>query len=129
MQTSSVPFKIDDAYAGFGEVEGVLALESTGLKLEFQARDNLIGVVKSGIKELIVPLDQIEEIGFKKSLFGNKLTVRVTSMSLFEALPGQSPTEVSLGIRRKHADNALALVSRIRLTMADEKYRAAWEEA
>ena len=129
MQVSSLPFRIDDVYGGFGEVEGILTLEKEGLKLEFQTRDNLLGVLKSDVKEIVLGLNQIDEMGFKKGLFGNKLTIRVKGMKLLEAIPHQNMAEICLSIKRRHVETALSIVSRAKLEVADQKYRKAFQEA
>ncbi len=125
----SIPFKIREAYQGFGEVEGIIRLEDCGLKIESQARDNFIGLIKSRIKVVLIPLDCLEEIGFKKGIFGNKMTLRVSSLELLSQFPYHDMGEISISIKRKHVDAAIELVSKIRLSVADKKYQEACEMA
>lgn len=125
--TKSIPFKIGDAYQGFGEVEGLIRLEDDGLKIESQAKDNFIGLIKSQVKYVLIPLDRLEEIGFKKSIFGNKLTLRVSSLEMLHQFPYHDMGEITMSVKRKHADAAMSLVSQIKLSVADKKYREACE--
>lgn len=46
-------------YEGLGEVQGLLKFENGMLTLEFQTRDSIFGIVKSGAKSMVIPLKSI----------------------------------------------------------------------
>jgi len=127
--SKSIPFKITAAYQGFGEVDGLIRLEKNGLRIESQAKDNFIGLIKSQIKQLFIPLDSLEEVGFKKSIFGNKLILRVSSLEMLSQFPYHDMGEIVLPVKRKHVEAAMSLVSQIKLNVADKKYREACDMA
>ena len=127
MQSVSLPFEITEVYGGFGQVSGLVSLEKTGVKLEFQAKDSIFGVVKSAVKEMILPFDQLERVAYKKGFLGigAKLVFGVRSMKLLEAIPHNDELELRLSVKRKHAKAAAQLIWDLENHMAHQKYLAA----
>jgi hypothetical protein len=116
MSRITLPFKIKNVFEGFAEVQGILTYDGEILNIEFQTKDSLLGVIESGIKDISIPKSEIEEIDFKKSLFGCSLIIRVARMQSVEGIPKQQEAgEIKLSIARKHTDLTLDLVSQIDL--------------
>ncbi|MGI8883760.1 MAG: hypothetical protein ACR2IA_05905 [Pyrinomonadaceae bacterium] len=56
----SVPFKIDD---NFSQVAGIGKFSSAGVVLEYEGK--IFGIIKSGVKESNISVDEIRERKFK----------------------------------------------------------------
>ena|ERR1017187_8247759 len=121
---STVPFKIRNVLQGFAEAEGILSVDGTDLKLEFRTTDTLIGLLKSGVREVKLPIDGIEEIAFRKGLFGCSLSIRVAEMRGASAVPNFKQGEILLSIAKKHSKAAAELVSSVQLGRQAEKRTA-----
>ena len=52
----SIPVRFPEIYEGFADAEGVLRISSDALTLEFQVKDNILGVMKSGRSDGCYPL-------------------------------------------------------------------------
>ncbi len=124
MPNTSLPFKNENVYEGFAITEGALSLRENSLVFEFITKDSVVGALKSEVKQVVVAFENIEELSFKKSIFGNKLSVRLTNFMIAQELPGQEDCEVKLRITRKNTDTAQSFVAKIQLDMSDYHYRA-----
>ena len=127
--TISVPFKVDYAMEGLAEIQGLIGLEPEAVIVEFQTKDALLGVWKSGMKTATIPLGDIAEVDFRKSIFGNSLIFRFTRLRAVSELPNQAAGEAKFTIERKHLDRALSFVSHVKLEVAEQQLRAAEAEA
>ena len=98
MKKISLPFRIENIFAGFARVNGIIRLEGDSVEIEFQAMDNLVRMIKSNIKSLSVPVTDIEEIYFNKSIWGNKLILRTSKLTAISEVPNQEACEIKLSI-------------------------------
>lgn len=82
----SVPFKIDD---NFSQIAGVGKFSSAGIVLEFESK--LFGIIKSGVKEARIALDEILDVKFKKGMFkrGAKIEIRLKSFTKLSEVPNR----------------------------------------
>ena len=125
MSRGTVPFKITDSYEGFAECIGLMVVEHNEIRLDFETQDALFGMFKSGVKSITIPFDTIDEIGFKKSIWGNKVELRLNRLDLIRAIPGQNSAEIKLSIARKHIDLAGDAIRAIQLRIAEDEYEEA----
>lgn len=88
MQThfTSVPFKIDD---NLSKVAGVGKFSRAGIVLEFESK--LFGLIKSGVKEVRIPLGEILDVRFRKGIFkrGAKIEIRLKSFGKMGEIPNR----------------------------------------
>ena len=106
-----VPFSIPELYAGFGECRGMLYDEQSVLRFEFQVQDKLAGLLKSKVKSVRIPVEQIVSVQLTKGWFGStwlgvKIVIQSTSLDALKELPGVTQGKVELTIAR--ADVAAA---------------------
>jgi hypothetical protein len=120
MNKFSFPFSIKHVFVGFARVYGVLRSEENAIVLEFQTVDNLAKVLKSDVKNFSIPIDDVEEINFKKSIWGNKLTLRVSNLNDIKDIPNQEAGEIKLSIENKYTEQALDLVKQINPKMKEQ---------
>ena len=112
--TKSVPFKVDQ-FEGFATSRGIVFLFEDAIVVQYETKDAVIGIVKSGLKEIEIPLDAVEEVTFNAGLFRNKLTIVVNDMDYCVDIPGGDGNRISLPIKKKYADNAEEFVQAILL--------------
>ncbi|MCZ6852297.1 MAG: hypothetical protein O7G86_00135 [Gammaproteobacteria bacterium] len=116
--SKSVPFKVDE-YEGFATSQGIVFLFEDTIVVQYETKDALIGMVKSGLKEIEIPLDVVEEVTFNAGLFRNKLTIAVNDMDYCVDVPGGDGNRISLRIKKKYADNAEDFVQAVLLRASE----------
>ena len=86
MNFISVPFKIDD---NFSQVSGVGKFSAAGIVLEYEGK--IFGIIKSGVKESRMSLDEILDVKFKKGVFKRsaKIEIRLKSFSKLNEVPNR----------------------------------------
>jgi len=117
----TVPLTIRNVFQGFAETEGILSVDGTDLRLEFQTNDALVGLLRSSVREVRLPLDEVEEIAFRKRWFGCSLVVRVAELRGASGIPNFKQGEFVLSIARKHSQAAADLVSSLQIAEATQK--------
>lgn len=128
MDTFSIPIKLSDSFEGFAESKGLLLLKNGKVIIQFQTKDAILGMVKSDLKTVEIPLENLIEISYKKSIFGNKLILLVDNLSFVEQLPSSDSNEIVLSIARKDIETAIDLVRALKLDQSEKEYRAALKE-
>ena len=126
MQT--LPFSIKKIFEGLAESEGILKVSDKMLHLEFQTKDTVFGVLKSDVRQLEIPLDKIQDIQFKKGMFGDKIIIRANDLKTFEDVPNQKGGEIELHLDKKHRHESIMLVSDIQLAQAEAALRRIQEK-
>lgn len=84
----SIPFKIE-AEHGLTSGDGIAKISSAGIVLEFEMK--IIGLVKTGAKDVRLPLEEILSVNFKKGFFkyGTKIEIRMQSFLKLSEVPNQ----------------------------------------
>jgi len=121
LKNFTLPFKIDDLYEGFAESEGLLSFDKLSLKIEFSTKDSFIGLIKSDLKLVYIPLNKIAKIKYKKGFFSDKMFIVTNSLDVAQKLPGSEGNEVELGIKKKNREDAQMFSSRINLLIAENR--------
>ena len=116
--TKSVPFKVGQ-YEGFATSEGIVFFHENSIVVQYETKDAVFGVVKSGLKEIEIPLDVVEEVTFDAGLFRKKLTIVVSDMDYCVDVPGGNGNRISLPIKKKYADSAEDFVQAIVLRASE----------
>jgi hypothetical protein len=123
----SVPVTMESSWAGLASNSGLLRLEADTLILEFETKDDVLQMLKSGVKRVAVSLAEVDACRWKPGWFGGKIELSVRSMSVLTGIAGASQGRVALGVARKDRDKALGLVSNVELSLAHRVVRAAEE--
>jgi len=86
MSFTSVPFKIDD---NFTQIAGVGKFSRAGIVLEYEGK--IFGIIKSGVKESRIALDEILDVKFRKGFFkrGAKIEIRLKSFTKLSEVPNK----------------------------------------
>lgn len=119
--SGTVPFLIPEINHGFQQAEGLMKLGKERLELEFEVKDSILGVMKSGVKEVVIPFSDLKSITYEKGWIGAKVILEGNSMKVFNELPGTELATCTLKIKRKHRDDARRLVSQARMQFSEYK--------
>ncbi len=114
-----LPFHTDEAYSGFAEVDGILEAERGRLILGYQVKDSILGVVKSGAKELIIPYDQLSAVDYQYGWFKSRFILKVRNMRILNDFPAIKDGTIILKIKRKNKAIAEDLDAYINLRIAE----------
>ena len=117
----TVPFIIPEINNGFQQAEGLLKLSKEQLEMEFEVKDAILGLIKSGVRDAVIHFSDLKSIEFKKGWFSTKIILEGTSMKTFKDLPGSELATCTLKVKRKHRDDAESLISQARLQLSEYK--------
>jgi hypothetical protein len=109
-QSVILPFSGLDVFAGFAEGKGLAKASSSELRIEFVITDTVVNVLRSGVKEILIPRSEIDVVRLKRGWFGTQVHIRVKSLKWLADLPGCENGEVTLHIARRDRDQAAAFV-------------------
>jgi len=98
-----VPFELDAVYGGLAQTRGLISNEGDRLRLQFQSQDAIIGVIKSGVSRIDIPMADVASVRLEKSWFGwvQELVIQVTRLDLVQSLPGVTQGRVVLQVARR----------------------------
>jgi hypothetical protein len=79
-----------EAYQGLGDVRGQLLFDGVDLRFDFQAADALFGLIKSGSRQVQVPLTAIESVRSGLGWFWLMpyIEIELNDMALLNQVPG-----------------------------------------
>ena len=117
----SIPVKFPEIYEGFADAEGVLRISPDALTLEYRIKDNLMGVVKSGVSTAVIPFDHIDEVDFRSKFLWTSLNIRVDSMQIVGDVPGAKQGMVKLKIPRRYKREAAEIAHEASIRSSQSK--------
>ena len=105
----SVPFKIDD---NFSQVAGIGKFSSAGIVLEYEGK--IFGIIKSGVKESKISVDEILDIKFKTNFLkrGGKIEIRTRTFSKLSEVPNRDG-RITLKIEKDDLERAEEAVGKL----------------
>ena len=110
----TLPFKVPDLFAGFAEGKGLAKASPSELVLEFVVKDTVLDLFKSGMKEIHIPLSEVDVVRLKRGWFGAKVYIRLKSMKWLADLPSCDNGEVTLHFAHRERDQAAEFVQMLR---------------
>jgi transposase-like protein len=99
---------------GMTETSGMLSLEGDKLILEYQTVDAILGVLKSGVKVVEMPLDSVSSARVEQKFLGAELVLQGKNMRVFGNAPGASGGQLRVKLKRPSVSAAHGLVDGIR---------------
>ena len=117
----SIPVRFPEIYQGLADAEGVLRISSEALTLEYQVKDTLVGVVKSGVSTAVIPFDRIDEVDFRSNFFRTAINIRVSSMQIVGDMPGVKQGKVRLKIPRRYKREATEIAHEASIRSSQSK--------
>lgn len=122
MNPYSIPFDIP---GDFTNSSGILSLVDQELRIEFQTKDGFVGLVKSDVKKIVIPLTDIMDIRFKKSWFGGgKILPQVGSMDLLKDVPDHESGIIRLHVKKQSKESAMNLVAEVTYVAAENSLKS-----
>jgi hypothetical protein len=115
---NTVPFTLEHVWGGFGEGGGLLHDEGNQLRLEFEVKDGVFGAIKSGLKQVLIPFDELVSVTLTKGWLGSswlgvKIVVQTRRMDVLQGVPGASQGRIELCVSRKNAAAAEKFVDNL----------------
>ncbi|MFT3879080.1 MAG: hypothetical protein QM703_05390 [Gemmatales bacterium] len=104
----SVPFTITSLFAGLGQCHGIVYDEEDSLRFEFQIKDSISGILKSGVKQVRIPVQQIISVDLVKGWLGSvragvKIILQGALLDSLKELPGMNQGKIELCISKANA--------------------------
>lgn len=93
----SLPFTLK---SGMYEVSGVVREDSKGVVIEYQTK--LLGFIKSGIRILKIPFEEIQSVTYTSNIFQTKLRLQLKSLRSMGNFPVPKQGDLDLTIARKY---------------------------
>ena len=95
----SVPFSLE-AYEGLANVEGILKFENDIIFIQYETKDGIFGVIKSGVKEIQLHVGELDDVDFSSNMFRTRLYIRPNDLGKISDIPGSKSGQLSLKIKR-----------------------------
>lgn len=127
LSTHIIPFTLAQSDNFLMESSGIIKLEANFLVIEYQSRDAVLGVVRSGVNEVRLSLNDVQQITFKKGLFTNTLRIQAKAMRALEKVPGSVHGAVDMKIKRADRKNVEYMVSSANLRISELRLEAMGE--
>jgi len=127
LPSQPVPVELESTWAGLAESTGLLRLEGEVLVIEFETKDGVLQVLKSGPKHHRIPLSEIEACSWKPGWFwsGGKLEVSTRNLGVLGGIPGAAQGRIALRVRHRDRDAAFGLAASVELMLAHQMLRVA----
>ena len=110
---ANIGFTSSDS-TGMSETQGLISLEGDNLILEYQTMDAFLGLLKSSIKVVEIPIQDLSNIRLEQRLWNAELVLQGKNMRVFKNAPGSSAGKLRLRINRPSARAAAGLVQTAR---------------
>lgn len=105
---------------GMTETSGMISLEEDQLMLEYQTIDAMLGVIKTGVKTVSIPLSGLSSARVEQKLWSAELVLQGKTMRLFGNAPGTKARQLRVKINRQSLAAANALVEEIKSRLAQK---------
>lgn len=111
----TVPFKIDD---NFSQIAGIGKFSTAGIVLEYEGK--IFGIIKSGVKESKISVDEILDIKLKKGLLKRsaKIEIRTKTFSKLAEVPNKEG-KITLKIERDDIERAEEAVAKLQKDLTE----------
>ncbi len=99
-------FETEDANLGLTKALGFAWASDTGVFIEYQVSDSIIGVKKWPVAETFIPFDEIVEVLYKSGWFsGGEVSIQLNSLKNVENLPFLEDATLTLSLNRKQKEH------------------------
>jgi hypothetical protein len=118
----SIPFH-SEAFAGFGAIQGIARLDAQGLLLQYQTRDAVLGVLRSGMKSSLLPLNTLVSARYRSGFLWlmPHLEVRVSDMSAVADIPSTEGGRLKLRVAWSDRSDARKLAHLLGGRLAEQR--------
>jgi hypothetical protein len=99
-----VPFTLEiEAHMGLSELQGILCSDGSNLVIEYRTVDTMIGLIRTEVKELSIPLADLLMITYERKWFGmiHRISIRSRRQQVLGDLPESKQGMVTFTIKRR----------------------------
>jgi hypothetical protein len=111
--SAQATFYIDEVYGPLAQANGIAQIADGALILEFEVVDSIFGSIKSKVKEIVVPLDDLASAHLSRGMWHTKLTLIGRRLRTFEGVPMAKGGEITLQFKREHRPAAEHLTAQL----------------
>lgn len=114
---TTIPFKMDD---NFSQISGVGKFSAAGIILEYEGK--IFGLIKNGVKEARIGLDEILDVKFRKGVFkrGAKIEIRLKSFAKLNEVPNRNG-KIILKLERDDYEPAEEAVAKLQKDLSEHQ--------
>jgi len=105
-----------EAWGGFGTLSGLLVLDGGQLSLEYQTADAILGLLRSDVKRVALPLAHLRAIETRAGFFWlmPKLELHFSQISHAIMMGGDTAGEIRFSVRFTHRQKVRQFVDALR---------------
>lgn len=123
-----LPVKQDDIYMGLAEVSGLLRFEENALILEYQVKDEVLGMFDSKMKSFRIPLNIIDFIELEKKWFVWRFNIYLNRLFSSDKPIRIEENCLSFKFKKKEIEKAKSLKSQLLIEISEQKLKDLQEE-
>ena len=113
----SLPFTTPDIDGGLSEGKGHLALDGDDITIRVEV--SFLGLFTRDTKTARFEITDLDEIRHKRTVLGDRITIRTQPMDIATRVPGSAQGELVLKTKKKHRRDVDALLDRLELWIVD----------
>ena len=121
MDSAHIQFSFPEVYQGLACGGGIATATTTGLTLEFEVKDGVFGVIRSGVQKVAIPISDLHSVALKQGWFRNRLVIKTRNMTALADVPGNDAGKVALRVARADVRAAQSLVSLLTLSLSERQ--------
>ncbi|TVQ66364.1 MAG: hypothetical protein EA360_05880 [Balneolaceae bacterium] len=123
-----LPIKQNELYAGLAELNGLVRMEKDSLVLEYNLKDDVLGMFNSELKVLKIPFHAIEDVIVKKKWFSARFDLYLNRLPNTDKTIDVKGNCLSFIIKKAELEKARSLRSTLMLRVSEERLRRIDEE-
>lgn len=104
---------------GLTDTHGMLSIEDDNLMLEYQTRDAMLGMIKTSVKLVEIPVSELSSARMEQKLWRAELVLQGKNMRVFGNAPGAQRGQLRLKINRQSIQAANELLDEIRARLKE----------
>ena len=119
-EMTKLKFQTENAKHGLSQAKGFAWFTKEEIEFGYQVLDTILEVVKSDLKEAVIPFQDIYRITYEKSwLSGHSVLIELNSLKNVNEIPFIEETTLCVELDKKDRDNARDFVAEADLTLAN----------
>ena len=118
-----LPVKQNELYAGLAELNGLIRLDKETLVLEYNLKDDVLGMFNSELKVLKIPLHAIEDARVKKKWFSARFELYLNRLPKTDKTLSVDGNSLRFIIKKGDLEVAASLRSTLMLRVSEERLR------
>lgn len=123
-----LPVKQNELYAGLAELNGLIRMEKDSLVLEYNLKDDVVGVFNSELKVLKIPFHAIEEIRAEKKWFSARFELSLNRLPNSDKTLSIDGNAIKFIIKKRDFEKAKSLRSSAMLRVSEERLNRIGDE-